>query len=235
MEETKSLRGRIKMNKVAVVPKNYLFRLNAAEVISEGRDLAFILGPLIGRTRAQGAVVYRADEEMREFRAIAARADAAPRNPEVRTALGVEASGVIHQVQELFQTEPEKDERFSGLPEVLQYGFRQILLFPLRSEGRLLGILTLGRTEAEPFDLRNLHYVKSIARVVGAVLERDVLQTQLANRKLMERAKGIIQRRRRVSEEEAYLSLRLQSRRMRIPMADLARGIINEAELRKTA
>jgi AmiR/NasT family two-component response regulator len=38
-----------------------------------------------------------------------------------------------------------------------------------------------------------------------------------------------------VSEEEAYMILRNQSRRSRRPMAELAEEVINEALLRKTA
>jgi response regulator NasT len=46
-------------------------------------------------------------------------------------------------------------------------------------------------------------------------------------RKLVERAKGILQQRRRLSEEQAYLLLRNNSRRRRMPMVNLAREIID--------
>jgi AmiR/NasT family two-component response regulator len=42
----------------------------------------------------------------------------------------------------------------------------------------------------------------------------------------MERAKGILQARRRLSENQAYLLLRSESRRRRVSMVDLAREII---------
>ena len=50
----------------------------------------------------------------------------------------------------------------------------------------------------------------------------------------MERAKGILQSRRRLSEHQAYLFLRGESRRRRVPMVDLAREII-EAQFRGPA
>jgi len=51
----------------------------------------------------------------------------------------------------------------------------------------------------------------------------------------MERAKGILQQNGGISEEDAYLQLRKQSRQLRRPVADIAREIIGEAVLRKTA
>ena len=47
----------------------------------------------------------------------------------------------------------------------------------------------------------------------------------------MERAKGILQKRHALSEEEAYLRMRNESRRLRRPMKDLADAIILSEEL----
>lgn len=45
----------------------------------------------------------------------------------------------------------------------------------------------------------------------------------------MERAKGILQHRRKLSEESAYLFLRETSRRLRLPMVDVARDVIQSS------
>ena len=50
-------------------------------------------------------------------------------------------------------------------------------------------------------------------------------------RKAVERAKGILQKRQSLSEEEAYLRMRNESRRLRRPMKDLAEAIILAEEL----
>jgi GAF domain-containing protein len=223
------------MNKLAVPQKSYSFRLNAAEVATTGRDLAFILGSLLGRVNAGSAVVYRADEDQNEFRAIAARVYVAPRIPELGVTLGAEATALLHQSGRPFQTSTISDTRFAGLPEVLQYGLRQMLLFPLRDREGLLGIMTIGRASDDVFDLQTIQLALPVARVLAAVLERDALLEALKERKLMERAKGILQECHGLSEEDAYLQLRRRSRQLRRPIADLAREIINESVLRKTA
>ena len=57
------------------------------------------------------------------------------------------------------------------------------------------------------------------------------MRRQLETRKIIERAKGILQRRQSLTEEEAYLRMRNESRRLRRPMKDLAEAIILAEEL----
>jgi AmiR/NasT family two-component response regulator len=47
----------------------------------------------------------------------------------------------------------------------------------------------------------------------------------------VERAKGILQHRHNLTEEEAYLRLRNESRRLRRPMRELAEAIILSEDL----
>ena len=53
----------------------------------------------------------------------------------------------------------------------------------------------------------------------------------LEDRKLVERAKGILQRKHHTTEEDAYFRLRNQSRRLRRPMRELAEAIILAEDL----
>jgi hypothetical protein len=61
--------------------------------------------------------------------------------------------------------------------------------------------------------------------------ETQEMKRQLETRKLVERAKGIIQFKHNLSEEEAYLRLRNESRRLRRPMKELAEAIILAEDL----
>ncbi len=59
--------------------------------------------------------------------------------------------------------------------------------------------------------------------------EVDELETSLRSRKLIERAKGILMARRKMTESEAFRLLQKQSQDRRLPMAKLAESIV-EAE-----
>jgi two-component system, response regulator PdtaR len=59
----------------------------------------------------------------------------------------------------------------------------------------------------------------------------DQLKSTLRERKLIERAKGILMTRKQLSESEAFRQLQRQSQDRRIPMAKLAESIIQADEL----
>jgi GAF domain-containing protein len=125
------------------------------------------------------------------------------------------------------QGKPAAEPNFEKFPEVLQYQLKHLLVVPLRTKNHLLGLLTLGRPNGASFDSAAIAVAQRAGRLLVAVLERDSLQQKLLERKLVERAKGILQQRRRLSEEQAYLLLRNNSRRRRMPMVNLAREIID--------
>jgi len=61
--------------------------------------------------------------------------------------------------------------------------------------------------------------------------ERDAAVLQLAERKIVERAKGILMRRRGVPEDEAYTALRKQAMDKNKRLIEVAEGIVNAEEL----
>ena len=74
---------------------------------------------------------------------------------------------------------------------------------------------------------------KSLLEEENARLTEETadIKRQLETRKVVERAKGILQRRQGLTEEEAYLRMRNESRRLRRPMKELAEAIILAEEL----
>jgi AmiR/NasT family two-component response regulator len=56
---------------------------------------------------------------------------------------------------------------------------------------------------------------------------------ELRTRKLIERAKGILQHRFDMSDEEAYLKLKDQSRQSHMPMLDLAEAVILSEDMER--
>ena len=59
--------------------------------------------------------------------------------------------------------------------------------------------------------------------VVGDLLQTLEMKRQLETRKLVERAKGLLQEALGWSEEQAYLHIRRLSRQQRTPMREIAR------------
>lgn len=65
------------------------------------------------------------------------------------------------------------------------------------------------------------------------VSEKSALFGQLEARKIVERAKGILQREMKISEDEAYRTLQRQSQQMRKSMKEIAESVILTDELKR--
>jgi hypothetical protein len=63
--------------------------------------------------------------------------------------------------------------------------------------------------------------------------EKSALSGQLEARKLVERAKGILQREKKISEEDAYRMMQKQSQQMRKSMREIAESIILNDDLKR--
>jgi AmiR/NasT family two-component response regulator len=61
--------------------------------------------------------------------------------------------------------------------------------------------------------------------------ENEALTTTLETRKLVERAKGIFMKRLHLDEQEAHRRLQQESQKRRVPLAELAKKIIESEEL----
>lgn len=194
-------------------------------------DHAFLLDATRSQTGSQTAVVYAYQAEDFGLNAIAARSSIASRAKNSAVTIGVELSERIESLAAPVQGSAGDGRLFDKFPEIFQYRLKRLAVAPLRA-GKLLGLLTLGRAEETSFNPFELETVQRAARLLAAVRERESLQEDLLDRKLVERAKGILQRRRRLSEEQAYRLMRNHSRRRRVPIANLAKEII-EASLQR--
>jgi hypothetical protein len=127
--------------------------------------------------------------------------------------------------------------RFEALPEIRGDRFDEIVSIPLLDSRRVAGFLNVCRSSRANLQAHELSFLLGLNVPTGAPLaaiearlnlEREVamLSLRLAGRKLVERAKGLIQERFQITEEQIYLSLRNLSRRRRTPMRDIAMEVL---------
>ncbi len=200
---------------------------SASATADTDSDLTIALFASVVKTGAEVGVVYRLDTEAGRLEAVARQSTLTSHAADFDITLGVPASRWLEDLNEPVQGKPARDQLFQELPDVIQHGLECVLVAPLAGVEGLLGFLMLGRRSgSREFDADAIGVARRSASLLSAALERDSLQQKLQERKLMERAKGILQSRRKLSEHQAYLFLRSESRRRRVPMVDLAREII---------
>jgi len=132
-----------------------------------------------------------------------------------------------------------QDPRFQFFHELPEDSYEAFLSVPLMCRGRVVGVINLQHRQHHVYRRREIRLISTIGFLVGAEIEmarledaNSSLTEQLQTRKVVERAKGILQRDLGLSEEQAYLALQRQSRQKRKSMKEIAEAIILGDEVR---
>ena len=133
-----------------------------------------------------------------------------------------------------------KDSRFQLLNELPEDRYEAFLSVPVLSRGKLVGVINVQHRQPRDHSHREIRLISTIGFLVGAEIEMarlEIENTQLSERletrKVMDRAKGLLQRDLGITEEEAYLTIQRQSRQRRKSKREIAEAIILVDELRR--
>jgi uroporphyrinogen-III synthase len=133
-----------------------------------------------------------------------------------------------------------QDLRFKFFNELPEDRYEAFLSVPVLCRGKVVGVINLQHREPHTYSRREIKLISTIGFLVGAEVEMARLESenfdlseQLKTRKLVERAKGILQRDLGLSEEQAYLALQRQSRQRRKSMKEVAEAIVLSEEVKR--
>ena len=132
------------------------------------------------------------------------------------------------------------DPRFRSFNELPEDQFEAFLSVPVLSRGKLVGVINLQHCEPHRHTVEQIQLISTIGFLVGAEVqmarlegENSRLSVELESRKVIERAKGILQRNLQIDEGEAYLTLQKHSRQRRKSMKEIAEAVILGEELKQ--
>lgn len=133
-----------------------------------------------------------------------------------------------------------EDPRFQAFNELPEDRYEAFLSVPIVSRGKVVGVINLQHRRSHEHTSREIQVIAMTGFLVGAEIEMARLETEntelserLETRKIVDRAKGILQRELRISEEEAYLTIQRHSRQRRKTKKEIAEAIILGEELRR--
>jgi len=209
--------------------------LRVSSLSSSASGLSEILPEFVTALSADAGVVFYYDPAAVSFQMLASHPPM--QAPETGVSMAAEPLVTVQVITGNLQS----DERFEPLRRVVGGSFAGLISAPLVANGEFLGIFVA--LYCQPKSVRN---APALAEFIGHELglriamssaraEAQKLKDDLESRKMVERAKGILMRMHSLTEEEAYLRLRGESRRMRKPMRDLAHAIIMAEQLRAQA
>jgi len=119
-------------------------------------------------------------------------------------------------------------------PEIARHSeLTSVLAAPLTSRGKIIGSINIYTRDERAFSDDDIGFVKVVAGQAAIAIQNARYMSEMVDmkrtleaRKLIERAKGILQYKHNLTEEEAYLRLRNESRRLHRSMRDLAEAVI---------
>jgi len=224
-----------------------------SSIVSSDLSLDEMLGEIVGLTAlisgCDACLVYLVEFGTGEF---VLRASLVPHasdlgNLRMKTEEGVTGWVAKHQSPVALSSNAAKDQRFKIFPALIEDTYEAFLSVPLVSKGKTIGVVNVHHRAAHEHPPAEIATLSFIGEQMGAAIAANLLEeenarlseetaemkSQLETRKAVERAKGILQRRQGLTEEEAYLRLRDESRRRRRPMKDLADAIILNEEMER--
>ncbi len=126
-----------------------------------------------------------------------------------------------------------RDPRFKFLPETKETMFQSLLAVPLIARGKVIGALNVQTRQGREYSDDETELLAIIADVAAGELEKAMLYEEIGGlkeaietRKLVERAKGILMKRNRVDEQDAFARIQHQARASRKSMREVAEAII---------
>jgi two-component system, response regulator PdtaR len=219
-----------------------------SSLVSSSRSLDEMLKELIRMavdvTGADACLVYLLDAENGE---VVLRASQLPHAAEVgslslRVGEGITGWVAEHRAVVSLPSNASQDSRFKQFHTLVEDTYEAFLSVPLVSGGEVIGVLNAHHKASHEHAPEEIALMSFIGEQMGGAIARArledqnarlqeetlLMKRQLETRKLIERAKGILQHTLRLSEEQAYLRMRNDSRRQRRPMRELAEEIIRQ-------
>jgi len=133
-----------------------------------------------------------------------------------------------------------EDPRFSAFVSLPEDRFEAMLCAPVTCASRVVGVLNVQHRQPYQHSELEQRMLSTVGILVGAEIERARLETEnsvltdrLETRKLVDRAKGILQRDLNLSEDDAYRNMQRESRQRRKTMRDIAEAILLADSLKR--
>ena len=158
----------------------------------------------------------------------------------IRVGQGITGWVAEHREPVVISQHASQDSRFKLFNELPEDMYEAFLSVPVLCRGRVVGVINVQHRRPHMYTRKQIRLISTIGFFVGAEIEMARLETanslladQLETRKIVERAKGILQRDLGIDEEQSYLTLQRQSRQKRKPLKEIAEAIVLGEEIRR--
>jgi len=213
------------------------------QIIASGRYLEEMLQLIVNiiakMMQARVCSIMLVDAQKNELVIQAAKASSEEywRKPNLKIGNSL-ISRVVKEKAPLMVRDVTKEEGYQYPELATKEGVRSLLSVPMILKNHVIGVLNVYSADERSFSNEDLRLLSTVADQVSLAFENTKLsvaiqesQEALQTRKLVERAKSILQKQASLTEEEAYKRLQQQSMKSRRSMREIAEAVILSSEL----
>ena len=125
------------------------------------------------------------------------------------------------------------DPRFKFFKELPEDRYEAFLSVPIIDKQGLVGVINLQNKKPKIFSKKEKQMIEIFASIIASGLRKVILQEKLGlleekleERKIVEKAKGILMKKENLTEEEAYKKIQKEAMKKRKRLKEIAEAVI---------
>ncbi len=138
-----------------------------------------------------------------------------------------------HKTTVVIEEKAFEDPRFKFFRELPEDKYESFLSVPILDETGVVGVMNFQNKLPQKFSSQQIKAIESLGKIIASafvntILARKVskLENQLEERKIVEKAKGILMKARNITEDEAFRLIRSEAMNKRKSMKEISEAIL---------
>ena len=210
-----------------------------SSIVSSDLSLEEMLGEIVGLTvqvtGCDACLVYLIDHEANEMVLRASQVPHAADIGELRIKMGEGVTGWVaeHRSVVALPANAASDPRFKRFLDLVEDTYDAFLSVPIVTGGESIGVINVHHRETHEHTQEEIALLIFVGEQMGGVVskarlleEAASIKRQLEDRKVIERAKGILMAAKSLSEQEAYGMMRKAAMDQKRRLIEIARAIV---------
>lgn len=186
-------------------------------------------------TKADSVLVYTLDAKTQELLLRASKNPHHDLLQKIKMKLGEGITGWVAKEQKpvAISAGASRDPRFKFFRSLPEDRFEAFLSVPIVNKRGVVGVINVQHKKKHEHSDMEVNLLAAIGKLVGGAVENALLIEEtleltetLELRKLVEKAKGILMKRRNIAEDEAYRILQKESMDSRKSLKDVAEAVL---------
>lgn len=206
-----------------------VYRLEISEVLEEIVNIAEEV------TQADSVLIYIVDAKVNELVLWASKNPHPDLLQKITMKMGEGITGwvALEKKPVALAQGAGKDPRFKYFRSLPEDRFEAFLSVPIISQRGVVGVINTQHKKAHKHTEMEVNLLEAVGKLVGGAVENAILVAEtlalkdaLELRKTVEKAKGVLMKRRQVSEEEAYKLIQKESMDTRKSIKEISEAIL---------